>query len=263
MSSERRSTGRPLRIVVLGSSHAVLVRPRPGPGERGGTYAARLADELHERGVAAEVVNEGRWFEMVDHISHRWERDVAPRLPDVVVVHVGFVECQPWVVPHRVHRWALAWDTSLHPLAAAARAMTAAPVVRLLGWWTPRWVRLTRGRTWKRSPARFQAELERLVARTRDELGAQVLVVGMAPKPSGWLLELMPDLDERMARYGTLLAEVVRARGDDGVRLVDVGPIHDRLGEGAAPDGIHLSAAAHRELAEQLAEAIAPAGATS
>jgi lysophospholipase L1-like esterase len=262
LSSDGRAPGRPIRVVVLGSSHTVLVRPRPEPGQPGGTYAARLVDELHERGVAAEVVNEGRWFEMVDHISHRWERDVAPRLPDVVVVHVGFVECQPWVVPHRVHRWALAWDTSLHPLARAARTATAAPVVRLLGWWTPRWVRLTGGRTWKCSSARFRAELERLIARTREELGAEVLVVGMAPKPTGWLLELMPDLDDRMARYGALLADVVRARGDDGVRLVDVGPIHDRLGAGAAPDGIHLSAAAHRDLAQQLAEAIAPAGET-
>ena len=252
MSSDDRA---PVRVVVLGSSHAVLVRPRPAAGEPRGTYAARLASELHDRGYAADVINEGRWFEMVDHLSRRWDSAVAPHLPHVVVLHVGFVECQPWVVPHWLHRWVLTWNTSLHPISRAARHITADPLVDLLRVWTPRWVRLTGGRTWKLSPRRFRAELDRLVGRLHDELGAHVLIVGMAPKPSGWLLELMPDLEARMARYGEILEEVARER-PDATTWVDAGPIHDRLGPETAPDGIHLSAAAHGELAQLLADVI-------
>jgi hypothetical protein len=252
LSSDDRA---PVRVVVLGSSHAVLVRPRPAAGEPRGTYAARLASELHDRGHAADVVNEGRWFEMVDHLSRRWDSAVAPHLPHLVVLHVGFVECQPWVVPHWLHRWVLTWNTSLHPISRAARHITADPLVDLLRVCTPRWVRLTGGRTWKLSPRRFRAELDRLVGRLHDELGAHVLIVGMAPKPSGWLLELMPDLEARMARYGEILEEVARER-PDATTWVDAGPIHDRLGPETAPDGIHLSAAAHGELAQLLADVI-------
>jgi hypothetical protein len=255
LSSDRAPGGRgaPLRAVVLGSSHTVLVRPRTGGG---GTYAECLGEELVARGLAADVTNEGRWFEMTDHIFKRWDAVVAPRLPHVVVLHVGFVECQPWVLPHALHRWALEWKTSLHPLARAARRLVAQNLVRAMRWWTPHWTRLTRQRLWKQSPARFRAEVDRVIDQTRNELGALVLVVSMAPKPGSWLLELMPDLDQRMARYSDILSEAVRSRDDAGVVLVDLGPVHDRLGEDAAPDGIHLSGAAHRQVAALLASEI-------
>lgn len=241
-------------MVVLGSSHAVLVRPRRTGG--GGTYAECLVEELAERGLEADVANEGRWFEMTDHIFRRWQDAVAPRMPHVVVLHVGFVECQPWVVPHALHRWVLAWKTRLHPAARVLRLVVATPLQRAMRWWTPRWTRLVRQRLWKQSPRRFRAELDRLIGQTRSELGAQVLVLSMAPRPDDWLVELMPDLPVRMARYDEILADVVRSRDDPGVALVDLGGVHAHLQAGAAPDGIHLSAAAHRQVAGLLADEI-------
>lgn len=244
----------PLRVVVLGSSQAVLVRPRRTGG--GGTYAECLVAELAERGLEADVANEGRWFEMTDHMFRRWDEAVAPRMPQVVVLHVGFVECQPWVVPHALHRWVLAWKTSLHPAARAGRRAVAAPLQRAMQWWTPHWTRLVRQHLWKQSPRRFRAELERLIGQTRAELGAQVLVLSMAPRADDWLVELMPDLPERMARYDAILADVVRSRNDPGVVLVDLGAVHADLEDAAAPDGIHLSPAAHRQVASLLADEI-------
>lgn len=244
----------PLRAVILGSSQAVLVRPRRTGG--GGTYAEHLQHELRARGLVAGVINEGRWFEMSDHIFKRWDSAVAPRLPHVVVLHVGFVECQPWVVPHRLHRWVLAWQTSLHPLARVGRRALATPLEALMRRATPGWSRVTRQRLWKQSPTRFRGELDRLIRATRDELGALVLVVSMAPRPGAWLGDLMPDLDERMARYDGILRDAVRARGDDDVVLVDVTPIHDELGDLAAPDGIHLGPEAHQRLAARLADEV-------
>jgi hypothetical protein len=204
----------------------------------------------------AGVINEGRWFEMSDHIFKRWESAVAPRRPHVVVLHVGFVECQPWVVPHRLHRWVLTWQTSLSPLALLARGAVAPRLETAMRRSTPAWSRMVRGRLWKQSPARFRAEVDRLIRTTRDELGALVLVVSMAPRPGAWLRDLMPDLDQRMARYDGILRDVVRDRGDDGVVFVDVTPIHDELGDLAAPDGIHLSPDAHQRLGRLLADEV-------
>ena len=244
----------PIRAVVLGSSHAVLVRPRRTGG--GGTYAECLIDELAARGLAADVTNEGRWFEMVDHIYGRWEGAVAPRMPHVVVIHVGFVECQPWVVPHRLHRWVLRWNASLHPARSLGRRVVAGPAVRLMRWWTPTWSRMVGLRVWKQSPARFQAELARLIDTTRKELGALVLVVGMAPRAGSWLHQLMPDLDERMRRYDDILRAVVEERGDRGTVLVDIRTLHDELADDAAPDGMHLSPTAPARLASLLADEV-------
>lgn len=244
----------PLRVVVLGSSHTVLVRPRRTGG--GGTYAECLVDELAERGLAADVANEGRWFEMTDRIFRRWDGSVAPRMPHVVVLHVGFVECQPWVVPHAVHRWVLAWKTSLHPVARGVRPVVADPLRGAMQWWTPHWTRLTRQRLWKQSPRRFRAELDRLIGQTRAELGALVLVLSIAPRSADWLVELMPDIDDRMARYDGILTDVVRSRDDRGVVRVDLAPVHAELGDAACPDGIHLSEAGHRRVAALLAAEI-------
>lgn len=248
MSSERGR--RHVGVVVLGSSVSILVRPHREPGEA--TYAEWLGELLRTDTTTVAVVNEGRWFEMVDAMHTRWDSAVAPRLPDVVVLHVGFVECQPWVLPHRIHRWALDWKTSLHPGPRLVRRLVADRLVAVLRWWTPRATRGLRGHLSKRSPARFAAEVERLVRQTRRELGALVLVVSISP-PGSWLPELMPDIGERVARYNRILRAVVTEQADPGVRLVDVAPVHRALGAAASTDGIHLSGAAHHDLAVLLA----------
>jgi lysophospholipase L1-like esterase len=241
-----------LRVVVAGNSVSVLVRPNP-PGDDNLTYARHLERALRERGRAAEVRNEGRWFEMVDHCFARWESGIAASMPDVVVLNFGFVECQPAVLPHPVHRWVLAWNTGLGPVRARVEQPVRVAARRALGWWIPRYVAWLGERGHKRSPARFAAEMRRFIRNTHTELGAAVLVLEITP-PSGWVLGYLPGIEGRVAAYNRILAEVVAEAGDPAVRLVPLHTVVDALGDRTSGDGIHFTPAAHRMVGDLLAD---------
>lgn len=236
------------RVVVLGNSVSVLCRPH-APA----TYAGTLSDVCRARGVDVDVWNQGRWFEQVDSARRRWDRDVSPFLPAAVVVNYGAAECQPWVLPHVLHRALLDWKSRTTVLSAVGRALLIRPGRALLRRATTPVARVAGQRGHKMRPSRFRDEVSRLVRVSRSEIGAAVLVLGVSP-PGPQLERFIPGFERRTARYDAILREVVDAFDDELVSFVDVRELHVRLGSEMSQDGLHYTPAGHRAVAEVLAE---------
>jgi hypothetical protein len=243
------------RVVVVGNSVAVLCRPKSSPCFEP-PYAGRLQRLCRAHGAEVDVVNQGRWFERVNTAWRRWDRDVAPLLPAVVILNYGFVECQPFVVPHVVHRALLDWKTRTSVLSGIGRRVVVGPGRQLIGRATRPVARTVGQRTHKLSPRRFDADLTRFIRTCRTELGALVLVVGVNP-PGENMLRFQPGIDERRARFDRIERDAVARFADPAVQFVDVEPVFDALGQtGASVDGIHLTPAGHELVADELARRV-------
>lgn len=244
-----------LRVVVLGNSTAMYVRPARRERSQG-TYGELLERRLRERGVDAVVANEARWWELIHQVLPRWEAAVAAHSPDVVVLNYGLGECQPNVYPVPLMRTVYTWRPSFNPVARTLRRALIRPLRRLMAWSMPpisRWLGL---RTWRLRPSRFADELERLARLTRSETGALVLVLTLNP-PGPFLRNLMPGIDERSRRYSEVIREVVARLDDPGVQVVEAGAVVDDLGwRTTVVDGLHYTARGHEEVATLLEEAV-------
>lgn len=255
MSDSRPPLPPALRLVVVGNSTGIYVRPtRRHPHD--GSYGELLERRLRAAGIEAHLFNEARWWDFIHLGFARFQEAISSHSPGVVILNYGMGECQPNVVPTSVIRWSMTWDTSLHPVLAAVGNRWRALVRKLIVWYTPRATRLTGTRTWRISPRRFAAELERLVTFTRRETGALVVVLTLNP-PGPFLQQLMPGLADRADRYNGIIRDVVDRLDDDDVRVVDAGAVVDRLGwRRAMTDGLHYSAAGHRAVADLIEPAV-------
>lgn len=246
---------RRLRVVVLGNSTAMYVRPRrKDHGDR--TYGELLEASLRDRGIDAFVVNQARWWERVHDVLPRWEDAVHSHMPDVVILNYGLGECQPNAFPVPVMRWVYSWRPSLHPLARGFRILVLRRVQRVMAASIPHISRRLGMRTWRLRPQRFRAELRRLIEITRHETGALVLVLTLNP-PGPFLQNLMPGIDLRSARYSELIRELVIDLDDPEVQIIEAGAIVDDLGwRKTMIDGLHYTARGHREVAALLEESV-------
>ncbi len=239
---------RPRRIVTLGSSVAVLVRGGADDEPRV-SYTEVAARELASGGRTWESSNHGRWFERVPEGLDRWERDVAPLAPSVVVLNYGFVDCQTPPIPHGLHRRIIDWKPAPAPQSLTRPARRRAE--QALGRWTPLVDRVLGARAHKVTPDHFVECLSTLVRISRRELGAAVVLLGVG-EPGDWLSELMPSIADRTARYDALVRQVAASAG---APFIDV-----RRPELRPPDGIHLDPAGHRFLGASIARAIVGRG---
>jgi hypothetical protein len=236
-----------LNVLVLGNSVPHMVVPAR-TSRQDGTFAEWL-----ERLVpGTRVDNQSRWYELLDHGSWRFQRELRASMPDVVVVSYGAVECQPAVVPTWLSRHLMTWDQGLGPAARLYRRRLVPRVWPALRAWQ-RWAAGVAGtRTWRTPPRRFAASLHQLVQTARHDR-AVVLVLDLAP--FGPRMEHhLPGVAARRAVYQGVLAEVVASFADPDVRLVRVSSVAEELGvDAAVPDGLHLSPVAHRRVGELLA----------
>jgi len=247
------SADRPLRVLVCGNSTAVMVEP-PRTGRDDGPFPERLVPALASRGVEAEVLVDGTWFGMVDGLRRRYERAIRDRTPDVVVLAYGMAECQAKVLPTAVVRHLTTWDVGAGVLARAYRRAVAPHLWRALRAWQ-RWAHPRVGLALSRlSPRAFRGELAHVIGMTRRETGAAVLVCDIDPG-HGRLLHWLPGINDRVAAYNRLLADLVADAGE-GVVLVPTSTVVDHDRPGLMPDGLHRSAEGHRLAAELLADAI-------
>ncbi|MCO8126371.1 SGNH/GDSL hydrolase family protein [Acidimicrobiia bacterium EGI L10123] len=247
---------RPLRISVVGSSVAYFVTPRVDPD--GGNYGERLEARLYARGVPALVRNEAGWLMRVDEIVADAERRILGHSPQVVIIDVGWVECQPLVLPLPLLRWTFSWRANLSPRSLLLRRAVRPVLKRAHLRWGPAWIRRG-GPVPDRLPLpRFRAELERLIDLVAERQRALVLLLNVPPT-APHLDEVLPGIQERAARYSRAIDDLVTATGSPDVRLIDVRAIVDADGlDAVLPDGIHLNAAGHELVAERLeAEVVA------
>lgn len=245
----------PLRVLVVGSSTTYMVVPaRRAPQD--GSYPQHLRLGLHERGVPVEVSLLSRWFGRVDEFLSEFQPAIRDRLPDVVVLDLGFAECQSRVLPNVVARHFLTWDRSSHPVALAYRRVVASRLWRVL---RALQRRLTgRSPLWlsRLAPGRFVHDTRRLVDLVRTETGAAVVLLGVevpGSRVEGW----MPGIVARAAHYDELLRQLAADLDDPAVTYVSKAAdtlLHppDEL----LPDGLHRTAAGHRLLAERLVDPV-------
>lgn len=253
--TEGRALPRRLRVVVLGNSTAMYVRPRRKSRDDL-TYGELLEDHLRRRGIDAFVINQARWWERVHDVLPRWQEAVSAHMPDVVVLNYGLGECQPNAFPVPLMRWVYTWRPSLNPVARRVRAVAVRPMQRLMAASMPHISRRLGMRTWRLRPSRFEAELRRLIEITRQETGALVLVLTLNP-PGPFLCNLMPGVEERSVRYSDLIRSVVKSLDDPEVQVVEAGAIVDDLGwRKTMVDGLHYTARGHQEVAGLLEAAV-------
>lgn len=251
-----RPLDRPLSVVVLGNSLAVLSIPqRSGPDD--GTYAEVLRDLLTAAGQPVVLHNSARWFDFAVHALRRYEQTVRPGMPDVVVLQFGLNESQPWLLPVPVVRHFVTRHTSVTRTSRAYREHVVPPVWKQVRAYR-RWAAGKVGtRTWQTTPARFEGAMRAMVRAVRYECRPLVLVCDVNA-PGAVLRHFLPGMDERHAVVQDVLRRVVEDAADPEVRLVRTSALVEGLGEDVAlPDGMHFSPAGHAAVARLLATEIA------
>jgi hypothetical protein len=203
---------------------------------------------LAERGIASEVANFAESAGMISDAVCGWHESVFARSPDVLIIHYGGYECTPKVLP----RWFEAKANHWHYHGGRAQRLGRSVVQRL---W--KYARLyqreadrrigTRG--FRMSPDRFRWEFEHFLGLTRGVGDPLILVMDLHRFGSRYTFWI-PSINERQAIMQETLKTMVEEM--DGVRLIPIAALIERLGGKAMPDGVHFSAEVHVTVAEML-----------
>ena len=248
------SPERPLSVVVLGNSVAVLSIPaRTGSGD--GPYAEVLRDRLAGAGVPVRVANEGRWFDFAVKGFRRYEQSVRAHLPDVLILQYGLNEMQPWLMPVPVLRHLVTEHQVATRTGRWYRAKVAAPAWKGVRSYR-RWAAPHVGqRTWQTTPARFGEVMRQIIRAARYDSRPLVLVLDVNP-PGPVIRHFLPGIEERHVVIQRTLATTVASFADPEVRLVGVAQACAAAGPETSYDGMHLSPEGHRVVGELLAQEI-------
>lgn len=255
------------KVLVLGASMGMIVAPAERrhvevlptrTSRQEGTYVEILEWLLRGgAGYPVTVRNSSRIFDQIDRGARRFIEHEMAEFPDVLVIHFGFNECRPPVVPWSLLRHLHKDHVSLSAPAMAYRKTIVPKLWKATRHWQKAASGLVGDRTWRMSPSRFRREYQRLFEIGRRQ-GMLVLVADVNP-PGRRVAEITPGLEERCAYYRRLQAELVDSFGDDDVRLVRVSEVVTEMGiDEALPDNLHFSAPAHQRVAEMLAAEIGP-----
>ncbi len=217
-----------------------------------------LERRLRARGIDATVTTRSHPYDMVNEVFPEWFYELATDTPDVAVINFGAAECQPKIWPRGWIMW-LTRRKSVPPqgrLSGRLAAITDHRMRRFLGIS----IRFTSRRLGLRShrlaPARFEAELERLVRWTRARTGGLVVVMTVNPAPPG-IERTWARLNERCDRYSEIVVAVVARIADPGVRMLDVRKVVEELGTTRAIyDGFHYTPEGHDAVAAAIGDQI-------
>jgi len=235
--------------VVLGNSVALRIRPpREGPEER--TYAEWLRQDGHEVTVVAQA------GVLLEEAFATVEDDVIARFPDCVIINHGVVEACArqtirWLNNRTIRNYYLnavlgrpyefdSWSSRLSQLWWRGLNGSARRLAALLGlrW---RWT----------GPDRFLEVLETTVKVILKETSARVVLLGINPTSA----RIEGQLTGSVEAIRSANASMRELGGRLGARVTFLDP-HKCLGDQpageAVPDGIHLSATAHRHTAGAL-----------
>ena len=239
-----------ITIVALGDS--ITAGPVGAPDD---AWPAILAARLRAgyRDVAWQVVNAGVPGDTAALGYARFDQDVAARGPQAVLIAFGLNDCN--LARHAMDRW----YESRVPVGPEQSYLWRAGQARI--------ERLSRSIDWpmipapepepqpspRTTPSGFSAALTALVARTR-EIGARPVLLTMTPLAD----EEMPGLQAFRADYAAYNARVRELARQRALPLVD-------LAAGAPddawePDGLHLTAAGQRWVADRVYDRLNRAG---
>lgn len=241
---------------MVGNSLPILMVP-PRASRSEATYPEHLETLLRNHGLDVEVRNHSRLFGMIHEGYRRFQLDVVPWAPDVLVLHFGIIEMQPNVVPTLLSRHFTRQHTGGKGIVGVYRRRVmprAWPKVRTF---QRRASGLAGQRTWRMTPAHFEAELRRFIAVAREQQ-MLVLVCDMN-RPGPRLQHFIPGITKRFERFERILEWVVQDIDDEDVRLQHVSRgLCEEDDDVAFPDGLHFTARGHLEVAKLLADEISP-----
>jgi lysophospholipase L1-like esterase len=235
-----------MKIAILADSLALPREDVGGDEMLEVTYPFLLDQSLRRQfGSDAPIVYErGMRRRTIEYVLDDWNEQVELKKPDVVIVHVGIVDCAPRVFLRRegafVANIRIAWlrDRILKFAHDHRRAI----VQKRRKVYVPLW--------------RFEPLVEQVVQKSR-EAGVKSLVFINIIDPPDSVEERSPGFQKNVVAYNRVLEEQTK---HPWVSLIDLNRmVHDEGGSGALTvDGIHLNERGHALLARRLEEGIKP-----
>jgi lysophospholipase L1-like esterase len=229
-----------MKVVILADSLALPRQAGEGDIPYEATYPYLLDQSLRRQSNqrAPWIIERGMRSRTIESVLDEWFEMVELRGAEVVVVHVGIVDCAPRVFMPRER----AFVERLRPARVRVRFLDFVHRHR-------RRIIQMRGRVYV--PAwKFKARVEEVVRRARAS-GVRSLVFINIIEPPSQMEERSPGFRRNVEDYNRIL----QAQADgQGVHLIDL----DRLiREGGGPeeltvDGIHVNRTGHRMLAQEL-----------
>ena len=228
-----------MKIVILADS---LALPRPeheGNIPYEATYPYLLEQSLRQQdSFTPQVIERGMRRRTIELVLDDWLELVEFRKPDIVVVHVGIVDCAPRVFLR--HEASLV--TRLRPVRLQKSIFDFAHKHR-------RRIVTLRRRVYV--PAeRFRRHLAEVCEKGRAA-GLKSLVLVNILVPPDELEQRSPGFQQNVHIYNRMLEEEAR---QPGVHLIDLNGLIEKEGgpDKLLLDGIHINEAGHRLLAREL-----------
>src|SRR6185369_1306816 len=235
-----------MKISILADSLALPREDVGGDGLLEVTYPFLLDQSLRARfGAGAPLIFErGMRRRTIEYVIDEWNEQVELRKPEVVIVHVGVVDCAPRVFLRRegafVANIRFSWFRN-----------------RILKCTHDHRRRIVQFRRKVYVPLpRFERLVQTVVQKAR-ETGVQSLVFINIIRPPDAVEERSPGFQNNVTAYNRVLQEQTK---HPFVTLIDLnGIVEDGGGcERLTVDGIHLNERGHVLLAEKLEEILLP-----
>lgn len=229
-----------MKVVILADSLALPRQEGEGNIPYEATYPYLLDEGLRRRlgQHAPWIIERGMRSRTIEKVLEEWFELVQLREAEVVVIHVGIVDCAPRVFMPRER-------------AVVERLRPARLRVRFLDFVH----RHRRGIITKRRRVyvpleRFKALVEEAVRRGREGRLRALIFVNIIEPPQS-MEERSPGFQRNVAEYNRVLAAQA---AEPFVRLVDLDALIKAHGgaERLTVDGIHVNEAGHRMLADEL-----------
>ena len=235
-----------MKITILADS---LGLPREDVGENdffAVTYAYLLDQSLRKRfgANAPLVIEKGMRRRTIEYVLDDWNEEVELKKPDVLIIHVGVVDCAPRVFLRREHtfvsRIRLRW--------LRERILKFAHDHR-------RRIIQTRRRVYV-PLARFEKLVDEVVQRARRDNVRLLIFVNIISPPDA-LEERSPGFQHNVDLYNQVLRNQT---GHSHVALVDLNGILRAEGgsEELTVDGVHLNEGGHQLLVRELEKHVIP-----
>ena len=233
-----------MKIAILADSLALPREDVGGEEMLEVTYPFLLDQSLRRQfGNSAPFVYErGTRRRTIEYVLDDWNEQVELKKPDVVIVHVGIVDCAPRVFLRRegafVANIRIPWVRDR--ILKFAHDHRKAIVERRRKVYVPLW--------------RFEKLIEEVVRKARETAVKSLVFINIIDPPDS-VEERSPGFQKNVIAYNRVLQAQTK---HDLVSLIDLNRmIHDEGGSSALTvDGIHLNERGHVLLANELVDRI-------
>ena len=227
-----------MKIVIMADSLAMPRQESDGNTRYESTYPYLLEQSLRRQVPDCVFIERGMRRRTIEYVLDDWLELVTLRSPEVVVIHVGVVDCAPRVFLRRERQFV----EKIRP--AAFRRF-------ILNFVHKRRRAITKMRPRVYVPAeRFNRLVEEVTRRAREARVRALIFVNIIAPPAA--LEIRsPGFTKNVESYNSILNSQTQI---SGTSLIDLdGIVRDHGGaEKMTVDGIHLNVEGHELLAHEL-----------